>query len=206
MNQCQITFETLVDFYEGRTDTVLTRRLRRHLDQNCAECNRRLEWLGLFMPALHRAVTEETPVVPAAVLASARNIARQRSHKAQEPLLVRMARLVFDSRLAQPAFGARSGNTGDLQQVYSTDENDVDLWQERQTADNWYLIGQVLPKDGGEPITPAEVVLSTPDGRRFTTLPEAEEFTVRDVPPGTYRVRLRLADQEIVLPDVIIGM
>jgi hypothetical protein len=164
--------------------------------------------LARFVPALHRSISAPLPNVSAAALELAQNIARERQ-PATAPLLVRLARLVFDSRQAQPAFGARNLEQGELQLVYSTEEYDVDLWQEHQQADRWYVIGQVLPKEGGEPLMPEQVTLSaieteTP-GRQFTAEADEGEFTAREVPAGTYEVRVRLSDQEIVLPDVVIG-
>jgi len=195
----------MLDYHEGRADAGKAKRIRRHIEAGCPDCRQRVAWFETFMPALHRAMTETLPPVPAAALELARNIARERQPKAPTPLLVSLAQLVFDSRQVQPAYGARSVEDGETQLVYTTNYHDVDLWQERQSANVWHLMGQVLPKDGGAPITPEQVVLSAHDGRLLRAITETSEFTVSDVPAGAYEVRLRLTDQEIVLADVMVG-
>jgi len=205
MNECQIEFEQLLDFYEGRSHTTKAGALNRHVAAGCASCRSRLDWFAVFIPALHRAITEELPIAPAHALERAWDIARDRQHTPGPSILVKLATLLFDSRQMQPAFGSRHAGLGDIQLVYSTDSHDVDLWQERQTRDGWYLIGQVVPRQGGEPISPEQVELTAPDGLRLTAVTEAREFRFADVPTGSYEIKLRVPDQDIVLPGVTIG-
>jgi hypothetical protein len=125
----------------------------------------------------------------------------------QPSFVTRIAQLIFDSRQTQTPAVARGVDMGDYQMVYSTGDHDVDLWQERLNNGHWYLIGQVLPKNGDDAVTPNSVVLTSTEGRMLSAVPEVGEFHVISAPAGTYEVRLRLADEsEIVLPGVPVGL
>jgi hypothetical protein len=206
MKRCDLDFEALLDYHEEQFDATKTEHMHRHIETGCADCRRQLTWIQKFLPALHVVAATELPIVPAAAMERAYNIARERQPKASPSLLTRMAQLIFDSRQTQPAFGARSAEVSEVQLVYTTEFHDVDLWQERQSANVWYVIGQVLPRSGGEPIIPKQVLLVGGDGRRLNASTVTNEFMVRDVSPGAYEVRLRLIDQEIVLSDVAVGI
>lgn len=218
MNSCQITFEMLIDYFEGHADAVAKQRIRDHLETGCAACRSQLEWIGTFLPALHRAVSEEMPPVPAASLEYAYNLAREMplpASPAASPLpapeswgelLVRTARLVFDSRQPQFALGARTAANSEGQLVYSTDEYDIDLWQEQDGSDRWHLMGQVFPKLGGAALSPDKVLFSSVAGPTLAAQIEAGEFTLNQAPAGAYEVHVHLPDQQIILPEVRIGL
>ena len=203
MNRCRITFEELVDHFEGRLDSTQTERLRHHLTTGCKACDQQVAWLQQFLPALVRAVTDEVPQVSVEALSVAKNIARAYPREQKQPsLLVQIAQLIFDNRVPTLATAARNIVTGEFQLVYSAQDKDIDLWMERQEHGNWYLIGQVLPKNGSEAITPQQVLLTSRDGRTYQAISQDGEFAVRSLPDGRYEVRLHLEDGEIVLPDV----
>lgn len=205
MHSCNFTFEALINYVEGHTDPITTQRIREHLETECRECHRRLAWIQTFVPALHRAVSEEMPDVPQTALNYARNIARAYPRPVPQPLLVRLASLVFDSRMPQPALGMRSGEGSEGQLVYSAEGYDIDLWQEPSGGERWQLMGQILPHQGGAPLSLEEALLLSAEGLSLIGQIESKEFIVRDVPAGSYEVRLRIPGEQIVMRDVLLG-
>jgi hypothetical protein len=119
--------------------------------------------------------------------------------------VVHVARPLYDSwaTIAPVALRGEAGST--RHQVFSTAWHDVDLWGERLTDDLWYLIGQVLPKEGGAAIRPLEALLVSFDKSVKTGVPDNGEFHIPSVHPGTYELRLRLTGAEVLLPNVHVG-
>jgi len=193
-------FEWLVDFYEGRTEEAAAAEIRAHLAAGCPVCEANLARLGRMLSALQAGdllhVSEST-------LDRARALYRERFRVPSRPALI--ARLVFDSRTDLAFAGARGGGEQAFQRLYCTDAHDIDLWQERTETGEWYLIGQALPKSGGQALAPEEALLTAADGRTLTAALDAREFHFPSVPPGVYALRLRLEGSEIILPDVVVG-
>jgi hypothetical protein len=206
MDECNLSFETLADYYEGRADAEASRRIRAHLEAGCAHCQSRLAWLTEFLPALHSATTAPEPAPSEAALAYARNLIRGRTPVPARPSLpVRIAQLLFDSRQAPALAGARGEGGQTARSLYATDDHYIDLWEERAQEGHYYLIGQVLPKAGGDPLLPESALLIQADGRTLTAQSEGTEFHVPAAPAGTYQLRLRLGAAEILMPEVVIG-
>ncbi|MBM3495746.1 MAG: hypothetical protein FJX72_15690 [Armatimonadetes bacterium] len=126
-------------------------------------------------------------------------------HRRNPDQVVHVARPLFDSwaNLAPVALRGEAATT--RHQVYSTAWHDVDLWGERLTDELWYLIGQVLPKQGGAAIRPLEALLMSSDKSVKTGVPDNGEFHIPSVHPGIYDLRLRLSGSEILLPNVYVG-
>lgn len=207
--QCKkITFEVLIDYYEGRLAGVKAEQVERHLSNGCESCRRELNWMSRYMPAVHQITSDVELHAPARTLNAAFQIYRDRfNQQSRFSLPVLIARLIFDSR-PQPSLvfaGARGGSYGENQVVYSTGEYDIDLWQEPTGEGLWYVIGQVLSRQGEDAITPDRVLLTANDGRTLLGKVEAGEFCLGSTPAGVYEARVTLPFSEIVLPDVAIG-
>ncbi len=212
MNRCLLAFDTIIDFYERRLDAAAMQRIREHLAPGCSVCAERLEWVKQFLPALHTAVSVSEPELPAAMLANARNLARANPYSAARStnasvvsLPVRIAQLLFDSRQSPGTAGARSQHDYSFRKLYAAGEYYVDLWEECASA-GCYLIGQVLPRNGGDPIAPKRASLTAADGTFVLARPESSEFHVSLVTAGTYQLRLTMGEEEILLTDVAIGL
>jgi len=201
VKRCKMPFETLADYVEGRADAQATARVRQHLDAGCRQCRESLSWLEKAMGAIRET---ESVQVPAASLERARALFRERFRPAPARSSW-LARLSFDGRLAPLPAMARGVSDEGFQLVYSAEEYDVDIWQEPTEAGDWYLIGQVLPHVTESRAVPLEVILAGAAQTVFTVRPDGEEFHFTAVPAGVYRMRLRLADGEMVIPDLTVG-
>ncbi len=157
-------------------------------------------WLRRVADALRAPKIVEAPQ---SVIECARTAFAERRRRPGQ--VVHVARPLYDSwaTLAPVAIRGEAGST--RHQVFSTAWHDVDLWGERLTDDLWYLIGQVLPKEGGAAIRPIEALLVSSDKSVKTGVPDNGEFHIPSVHPGTYDLRLRLSGAEVLLPNVQVG-
>jgi hypothetical protein len=205
VKHCGIALETLADYQDGRADQATAEQVVTHLDQDCAHCLQNLSWLQHTRETLREA---HAVTAPEAALARAHAIFRERFRPAptSNALLSWLASLQFDSRRSAPALaGARGGKREGVQLVYTTENHDIELFQEPAEQGKWYMIGQVMPREGEETIVPQEIVLTERGGSRLTFHPEAEEFHLPAVPEGLYEISLRLAEGEIKMTDVGVG-
>jgi hypothetical protein len=113
-----------------------------------------------------------------------------------------LAALRFDSAAAGTLSlqGVRGGSAGARHLLFSTEGRDIDL-RITPAGGAHALAGQVLgPDEAGE----VEIAGSGAPSLR-TALNELGEFRIDGVPPGRYRLVLRLGGDEIVLPDIDVG-
>ncbi len=166
------------------------------------------------------------PDAPPAMLQSAIDLWPKAQPKAHSGLTEAVGNIIhavlsFDS-WARPAgaFAMRSAGSDARQLLFSASGRDVDLRIAR-VADTFTLTGQVLgPDETGtielvadfrSPGSEAEPGYNQPGdsetlvGSRVTPLDELGEFRLDDISPGTYRLRLQLGSDEIVLPPVVLG-
>jgi hypothetical protein len=200
MNRCRMPFESLLDYHDGRADDATAARIREHVSAGCPHCTGELASIEKTLSTMAAA---EGVHAPEAVRQQAYSIFRERfTQPAKRSLL---ARLVFDGRQDVVFAGARGDQAATFQMLFSTDEHDIDLYQERTERGAWYLIGQILPKQGGDPIVPESAVFTTEGGRTLAATMEPGEFHLQDAPAGTYALRLVLSDAEVTLPEVVVG-
>ena len=201
MRRCNIAFETLADYHDGRTDAATSAVIRQHLETGCPNCQEGLSWL---QGAARRIYETEQIQVPQRLLDRASALFRERF---RPPVRVSwLARLLFDNRQAALSFaGARGASQESVQLAYSTDRHDIELFQEPTEEGAWYIIGQVMPKEGEATLIPREVVLTGSDSRQIVAAPQGEEFHLPSVPAGIYAVTLRLEEGDILLSDVVVG-
>ncbi len=154
---CDVAFETLADYVEGRIDGEARAKLESHLADKCPQCEPTLSWLSRTIN-LMRTDTSATP--PRAVMDRAIRLFRERNAKPKRTV----ANLFFDSLLGasfqMSPVGVRSSGTMTRQVLYGTEELDVDMLIEeaeafelalglpRQSRIN--LMGQVLRRGGEE--------------------------------------------------------
>ncbi|MHC5113010.1 MAG: anti-sigma factor [Planctomycetota bacterium] len=163
----------------------------------------------LYRLAKTRRRLDDTVAPSATAVERAKAVFSQRTATAPAGWLDRLteivARVVYDSRL-QPA-AVRYTDTGSRFQLsFETDAADVDLQAERLTAgddapERWRLIGQLSadPEPGV-----VEARAETAGGGEVVGTARSDErsiFTL-DLAPGTYDIRIVLADAEIVLPNI----
>lgn len=204
MKECRVTLNVLADYLDGVGDTEVRQALGQHIAEGCLQCRNSLHWLRRTLGAL--AQVDAGKQAPDAAIARARALYREQF---RPPLSIALpaflARLVFDSRSSPVAVGARGERTAAYHQIFSADAYDIDIWQEPMSDVSWYLIGQVLPIDVDEIVVPEAVVLYEASGDLIPSVEEAGEFHIPAVPEGTYQVHLRLADREVIIPEVVVG-
>jgi len=201
----KITMELLVDHFENRLKPDLARQMQERVASDL-EAQSTLNWLTHLTPSLRAAVSTHELKPSASAIATVRQLYRDRQSQARPASLSTLAaRLVFDSRRSVVPSGARGDLHANCQVVYSTDDHDVDLWQERLADGTWYLIGQVLPKNGGDAVLPRYGVLSRADDVTLLTETRDGEFFIPSAPQGRYDLCLELEDRRIVLGDVAVG-
>lgn len=157
-------------------------------------------WLRRVADALRSPTIVQAPQ---SVIDCARTAFLERRRKGGE--VVHVARPLYDSWASLAPVAVRGDSASTRHQVFSTAWHDVDLWGERLTDELWYLIGQVLPKEGGPAIKPLEALLISADKSVKTGVPDNGEFHIPSVNPGTYDLRLRLSGAEVLLPNVQVG-
>lgn len=206
MKPCGIAMEALADFQDGRAEASVAERVREHLDRNCPHCLQNLAWLQHAKETMREA---HEVLVPEAARTRAHAIFRERFRPEAKanPVLAWLATLQFDSRRNAPTLaGARGARHSGVQLVYTTNIHDIELFQEPGEQDNWYMIGQVMPRESIESIVPREIVLTERGGAQFTFRPESEEFHLPAIPKGLYEIALRLPEGVITMPDVGVGI
>ena len=62
--------------------------------------------------------------------------------------------------------GARGASEDPIKLNFSTDLHDIDFWEEPSGPGLWYVIGQVLAREGEETCKPEQTCSPTPMGYR----------------------------------------
>ena len=186
-----IALETLVDIAEncltsGPLDTAMA-----HVE-TCSACNDKLLRLQQVILLMKSDAAQDAP---RDVMASAISIFSPETTSISIPRIV--ATLVFDSRIATPAYGMRSLHTDWRQMLYTAQDSDVDL-RIRVQNDECTIIGQVIREDCSGGI----VEISGATGSTQANLNALCEFTLPAMPIGKYSLRLLLPDVEIEIPDL----
>ena len=84
--------------------------------------------------------------IPDSALDRAASLFREKFTRQKRTLS--LARLVFDSFHAPRTAFARSAEPTAWQRLYQTETYNIELWQEGNAQEGWYIIGQVLPEQG----------------------------------------------------------
>lgn len=197
-----IPFETLADLAEKLVldDGVPENRAETsvHLS-TCGDCATSLQRLRQTISLMK---SDREPDAPRDLLGYALNLFdRQPKGNAGSVLRRLVAALTFDSENnLTPAFGVRSGTSGSRQLLYSAAGYDVELRLSRQ-EDKWILAGQVL-SEGCEGAQVSLTSTAASDESRAETLSDLCEFNFSSVPPGNYKLDLRLSDLEVEIPEI----
>lgn len=152
---------------------------------------------------LSQRVDHELPEAPAWLVDSA--MAMWRAPQPAPSLGRRLvAVLGFDSWAAQPALALRSAAPAARQMLFTGEGRDVDLRIAPAAAPGagWVLSGQVLgPGDDG-------IALLSREGEALPVcaLNDFGEFHFADLAAGRYELRLHFGDDELVLPDLDLGV
>lgn len=207
------TFEILIDYADGGRSR--SEEITAHLSRGCAACEETLTWYAGFVETASADSSVEPPtwVTRRAVslFAEAREAANERGVRG---LVSRLwAALVFDSMggsLSADAIPARTGACASRQLLYSAAPYDIDLFiAGSSTPDSISITGQVLSSDveGFESLAGLTVMIELGgDVAAAVETSEFGEFTMRDVAPGVYNLRIVGETREIVLPETPITL
>ena len=194
-NSPHIAFARLADLADDRVSADERALAMAHLS-DCAVCAHQLARLAQVFELMK---TDAAIDAPRDLLAQALTIFHGREDSHESSLLRRIiATLSFDSQSnLAPAFGVRSGQAASRQLLYSAEENDIDL-RITPEKDTWIVAGQVLGEDcvGGHIEIEGEGEFVAADFNELC------EFRLRPIPAGRYRVRLRLGNAEVEIPQL----
>ena len=190
-----IPFAKLADLAEDKLPANERTESLDHVS-SCSRCGSELQRLGSLITAMRTDTSEDAP---RDVIAHAFNIFRQRE---TQPSLLRriVAALSFDSRALTPAFGVRAGQSAVRQLLYEAEDNELDL-RLVAVGEQWVIAGQVL----GASCAGGQVELASDSAIVAASLNDLCEFKLAAVPAGSYRLRLRLEDVEIEVPQLELG-
>lgn len=197
LNFSHLSFAQLADLVEKRLSIEERSTAQEHLNA-CRSCAEQFAQLEQTIATMRMDMAED---VPSDVSARAINLFRPRTSTRTTLSVARrvLAALSFDSMQLTPQFGVRSGQATARQLLYNADEIDLDVRVEQRGAE-WAVTGQVLARTcGGGKVELASLPVTVQ-----AELNEQCEFTLPAVPAGRYTLRLRLADTEIEVPDLVL--
>lgn len=196
--QNHISFSQLMDYVEERLLPDEQMQLESHIT-SCSQC---AQELGRAQRLIKFLQTAED--APPAVIKRAVDLFQNRPELT--PVLSGLRRQIlailhFDSAGRTPAFGIRSGNSGARQLLFRAEANEIDLRIE-PAGQMWILSGQVL----GESTGGGTVLLRGEAENSETILNELSEFILPPVQAGTYKLILNLAEVDVGIDEIKIGM
>ena len=184
-------FHRIADLAEGLLEGPEQVTVQRHVS-SCEHCSEDLNWLNHAIGLMRTDRTESAAehVVNRAV----RLFAQHRIQARPKPagMLQRLIGVLrFDSAAAAtPAFGLRVGaDEGTRQMLFGAEPYEVEL-RARTTPDGTCVAGQVLGPIGVVEAPAVELIGKAV--RVQAPLTELLEFSLQPVPPGIYRLELRL--------------
>jgi hypothetical protein len=203
------TFESLIDFVDGRLAPPEMGLVGRHLAEGCETCASIVDWHRGFVSTAHSDNAFDPPewVTRRALnlYSEARDAASRRGIRG---LLNRLrAALVLDSLAGSldDAIPARNAASENRQLLYSALPYDIDLLVTPSDVSlSFSVTGQILASEesGFAPVGGLTVEFER-GGVVVETVETSEfgEFTVQSLPGGTYDVRIVGNGREIVVPE-----
>jgi hypothetical protein len=196
-----LQFASLVELAEKSASPA-----REASEAHVSECHQCATQLSRLQQVIALMRTDQTEDAPHNAVAHAMNLFRTRkasveAASSKDSLGRRiLAALSFDSLTVAPAHGVRSGEaTAARQLLFSAGENDLDV-RLTPAGETWVVSGQVLGNCRGGAI---ELESAEDDNVvAAATLNDVCEWTLPAVPTGSYRLRVRLGDTEVEVPEL----
>ena len=190
-----LPFTKLADLAEGRLSSQEQKTLSTHL-LDCAPCATKLAGLKKVIDLMQ---TDEAEDAPPESVSRAINIFRSRAAATKPSLGRRVVAIIsFDSFQMSPAYGVRSANQGSARQMlFNAGECDLDL-RITQSGEAWNILGQIL----GQECAGGQIELVGETAKAQADFNDQCEFTIADIPAGSYQLHLRLPDLEIEIPPI----
>jgi anti-sigma factor RsiW len=200
-----VPFRRLADLVEGRLRPDEQAQVQRHV-AGCPRCAAEVAWLESVLELMRGDASEDAPppVITRAVRLF-RPIARQapECHRGQavpEPRRRVAAVMQFDSARLPLMAGVRGEPMGPRQLLFSAEEYELDL-RIAPAGEAWIVSGQVLG-----PAAAGQVELQSETESQQVPLSELSEFALPPVLAGSYALLLYLADVEVEVGKLEVGV
>lgn len=191
-----LSFERLVDLVEGRLSPAELDQALDHL-AGCARCAGEKTWLEQVISLMRTDTSEDAPP---AVITRARRLFQPRAVPVPTGRRRIAALLQFDSLQRPLALGVRSGQPAARQLLLKAENFDLDV-RITPTRAAWQVAGQVLGLEAS-----GQVELQGDTATVQADLNDLGEFRLPPVPSGSYNLLLHLADLDVDLPTLYIGI
>ncbi|MCK6626265.1 MAG: hypothetical protein L6R45_13955 [Anaerolineae bacterium] len=191
-----LSFERLVDLVEGRLSPVEHDQALGHVS-TCARCAAEKTWLDQVIGLMRSDTSEDAPP---AVITRARRLFQSRAAPIPTGRRRISALLQFDSLQRPLALGIRSDQPAARQLLLKAENFDLDV-RITPIRSAWQVSGQILGLE-----TSGQVELQSETATVQAELNDLGEFTLPPVPAGGYNFLLRLADLDVDLPPLYIGI
>jgi anti-sigma factor RsiW len=180
------SYEELVDLVEGRLSSEAEEQVRSRAAAHASAAEELAETERLIGLMRNYSLQE----APSPVIARAARLMRQ-SRPAQPSLRQRVVALLrFDSWQQPAAAAVRTGQNATRQILFYAEGYDVDV-RVTPAGSTWVVTGQVLgPNTGGAAELHGPLL-------EQTTLNDMSKFTFSSVPSGTYTLTLRLEEIDV---------
>jgi anti-sigma factor RsiW len=201
-------FDILIDYADDKLQPQDAAAVKAHLATGCDACSTTLEWYAGFVATATADTSVEPPVWVTRRAFSLFSDAREAaSRRGLRGIVSRLrAALVFDSlagATASDMIPARGAAAPSRQLLFTAAPYDVDLFVAGgSTPESVSVTGQVLTTDAEDFESVRGLVVSLERGGEIlasVATSEFGEFTVRDLAPGVYDVRLASQTREIIL-------
>ncbi len=194
----------ILDYLEGKLSPQQIAWLEEHLANGCTPCSEKVAWWRNVLQQVHASGELTAASAPQNALIRAKNIMHESKTALQALMQLRQARLVFDSRSALLAAGAR-GSAHAIQQTYQLDQYTIEIGMERQRSGNWSVMGVLLAggRAASEPLTRAELFL--PNGYGLQMSSSQMEFYADSVPRGSYIMLLQHDGNQVQIAPLQVG-
>ena len=197
--QPHVSVSELADYFEGNLSLLRRMELELHVAA-CSRCAADLAELERLIGLMSTARPQDASSVIDRAVRLFQSRAGNTASGSDLPSRV-LAVLPFDSLGLAPAFGVRSGKPGARQLLFRAGIDQIDLRIE--PADRvWTVSGQIL----GEPATGGRAVLQGATSTSETAITEPGEFVLPPLEAGTYKLILSLANIDVEIEEIRIGL
>jgi hypothetical protein len=196
------SYETLIDYVEGRLPGIDRTQTENHLSSPCQQCSNQIAQLRTVLEAM---AADRTTSPSSDTLNRAIALYRDRSGVTSRSPLRVLAELLFDSRL-QLSPAATRGAAHTRQMLFATPKVDIDLSITAEHKEH-NLAGQILDREQADEPVSAFVILQDEAGTlvRDVQIDSLGQFIFKHVPSGVYELVADLGSQEIAITGLDLG-
>lgn len=192
--------ESLIDYIRGAENRLRARKIQKHLDGSCADCEQRLRHWKRMRDFGFQESCNEAPAGAVRMAAAAFQALQRKARKTVREI----ATLVFDSLSGAPLAGVRStAGAGERQLLYRAGPLMIDMKLQMSTdADRFSLMGQVLSSDDAVALDEVPVhLLSGASELASTSTNRFGEFRLEHDSDKDLHVSLELSkEKEVFIP------